>query len=108
MQGEDAQVIVDAIPHNRKKPYDPKVYVERIVDENTLFEIGPDWGKEHRTFLARLNGRPVGVLASDPRVGGAALTSMASAKIGRLVTICSTFKLPILNFVDWWVVTVDV
>lgn len=100
MTGEDAQVIIDTIPHNRKKPYDPRLYVERIVDEGTLFEIGPDWGKEHCTFLARLNGRPVGVLASDPRYGGAALTATAAQKIARLVGICSSFHLPILNFVD--------
>ncbi len=49
MLGEDGAALMAAIPHNRKKPYDPKLYVERIVDEESLFEIGPDWGKEHRT-----------------------------------------------------------
>jgi acetyl-CoA carboxylase carboxyltransferase component len=61
MLGDDGAALMAAIPHNRKKPYDPKLYVERIVDEGTLFETGPDWGKEHRTvsFLDRLVSRPI-------------------------------------------------
>lgn len=49
----DWDSIVRAIPNDRKRPYNPRDYLNLIVDPGTLFEIGPYWGKAQGTFFAR-------------------------------------------------------
>ena len=90
----------DAIPRNRRKVYDPRRIIAAIVDSGSLFEIGRYHGASTITALARLNGKPVGIMANDPRVLGGAMTAAAAAKTERFVELCDTFHLPVVNFVD--------
>jgi acetyl-CoA carboxylase carboxyltransferase component len=89
-----------AIPRDRRKVYDPRKIVEAIVDRESLFEIGRYHGRSVITALARLNGIPVGVMASDPRHSAGAMTIHSANKIERFVEMCDVFHLPIVNFVD--------
>ena len=52
------------------------------------------------TGFARLDGYPIGVLASDPQQGGGGLDAQGSEKMTRFVDLCDTFHLPVVNFVD--------
>lgn len=90
----------DAIPHDRRKVYDPRKIMNAIFDRDSVFELGRYQGGATITALARLDGRPVGVLCSDPRVAGGAMNLAAAWKMERHVKLCDTFNLPIVNLVD--------
>lgn len=90
----------DAIPHDRRKPYDPRRILASVFDRASIFEIGRQQGGSVVTALARLNGVPVGVIANDPRIHGGAMTTQAAYKMERHTNLCSLFGLPVVNFVD--------
>lgn len=90
----------DAIPHDRRKIYDPRRILDAVLDTGSVFEIGRWQGGSVITALARLGGMPVGVIANDPRVQGGAMTLQAAYKMERHVKLCSQFGLPVVNFVD--------
>lgn len=90
----------DVIPTSRRRPYDGRIIIDAVMDHDSFFEIGSRWGQELVGGLARLNGVPVGVLAADPRIAGGVLTADGSQKLRRLVDLCDTFRLPVVNFVD--------
>ena len=74
--------------------------VEACVDRGSFFEIGKMWGRSVVTGLARLDGWPVAVLASDPFFYGGGWTADASHKVTRFVDLAETFHLPVVHFVD--------
>jgi propionyl-CoA carboxylase beta chain len=89
-----------AIPRDRRWPYEVRPILEAAVDRGSLFEIGRAWGRSAVTALARLDGVPVAVIASDPGQMGGTWTAAASRKIARHVELAETFRLPIVHFVD--------
>jgi acetyl-CoA carboxylase carboxyltransferase component len=92
--------LISVIPRNRRSPYKIREILPLIFDTDSIFEIGRYYGGGTLTCFARLNGHPVGVLASDPFVNGGGLTAESSEKIERFVDLCQTFHLPIVNLVD--------
>ena len=90
----------NAIPHDRRKIYDPRKILASVVDTGSLFEIGRHQGGSTITALARIDGWPVGVLCSDPRISGGAMTLASAWKIERHVKLCDTFGLPVIHLVD--------
>ena len=78
---------------------DPPV-IESVVDAGSWFEIGAGWGRAAVCGLARLDGWPVGVLASDPYQAGGSWTADASDKVTRFVDLADTFHLPVVHLVD--------
>ncbi len=88
------------MPRDPRQPYDMRRAAELIVDRGSLFEIAPRHGRSLITALARLDGRPVGVLASDPKHYGGGLTAEASDKMARFVDLCDAFRLPVAHLVD--------
>jgi acetyl-CoA carboxylase carboxyltransferase component len=90
----------DAIPENKRTPYQIRKILEKIVDKDSLFEMSRLFGGSTLTCLARLNGYPVGVMANDPMVMGGAMTNKSAMKIERFVDLCDTFHIPIVNFTD--------
>src|SRR5260370_5220707 len=92
--------LLDAIPRDRRKVYRIRPIVEACVDRGSFFEIGKQWGRSVVTGLARLDGWPVAVLASDPFVHCRRWTADASHKVIRFVDFAETFHLPVVHFVD--------
>jgi acetyl-CoA carboxylase carboxyltransferase component len=90
----------DAIPRDRRKPFNAREILNAIVDRGSFFEIGRYHGKSIVTGLARLNGVPVGIMVSDPRFHAGSMTVQAAHKCERLIEMCDRFHLPIVNFVD--------
>jgi hypothetical protein len=90
----------DAIPHERRKIYDPRRILGAVFDRASLFETGRWHGGSVITMLGRLAGVPVGVIANDPKVAGGAMTLQAAYKMERHTRLCSQFGLPVVNFVD--------
>ncbi|WP_127107913.1 acyl-CoA carboxylase subunit beta [Pararhodobacter zhoushanensis] len=89
-----------AIPHDRRKVYDPRKILDTIFDRGSRFEIGRYHGKSVITSLARLGGVPVGVMAGDPREMGGAMTAAACRKMEQFIELCDRFHLPMINLVD--------
>jgi acetyl-CoA carboxylase carboxyltransferase component len=71
-----------------------------VLDRGSLFELGARGGRSLITSFGRLQGRPVGVLASDPNHYGGGMTGDAADKLVRFVDLCDQFHLPVVNFVD--------
>ena len=94
------EALLSLIPRNRRRGYDPRALLGHVLDRDSLFELGHTWGPSVVTGLARLDGYPVGVLASDPKHAGGALTSDGSEKLTRFADLCDTFHLPVVHFVD--------
>lgn len=94
------EALLSIIPRERRRIYDPRRLLALVLDSDSFFEIGKRWGRSLVTGLARLDGYPVGALASDPMYDGGTLTADASDKLRRFVDFCTTFHLPIASFVD--------
>jgi acetyl-CoA carboxylase carboxyltransferase component len=95
----EAQLLA-VIPRDPRKPYPVRALLEGVFDRGSLFELGSRYGRSLAVFLARLGGRPVGVLASDPVHYGGGMTGDASDKLVRFVDTCDQFHLPVVNLVD--------
>lgn len=92
--------LLRAIPRDSRKVYKMRPIVEALMDQGSFFEIGRRWGKPVITGLARLDGWPVAVMASDPYHYGGAWTADACDKVIRLVDLAQTFHLPVVHLVD--------
>ena len=92
--------LIDAIPRDRRKVYDMRKILGAVVDTDSLFEIGKKFGGSVITALARLDGWPVAVLASDPYFYGGGWTAEAAQKVTRFVDLANTFHLPVVHLVD--------
>jgi acetyl-CoA carboxylase carboxyltransferase component len=94
------QELLDVIPRDPRRPYAMRAILEAVFDRGSLFELGARHGRSVICALARLDGRPVGVIASDPKHYGGGLTGDASDKLVRFVDLCDQFRLPVANLVD--------
>ncbi len=92
--------LIRAVPRDSNGPFDMREIIEMIVDADSFFELGRDYGPSQIAALARLDGQPVGVLANDNQFYAGAMTAEAGQKYRRFVEMCDTFHLPIVNFVD--------
>src|SRR5947209_5159926 len=88
------EALLSIIPRERRRTYDMRRIVGLVVDRGSFFEVGRRYGGSAVTGLARLGGRPVGVLASDPKHYGGGLTADAAEKLVRFVDVCDAFRLP--------------
>jgi acetyl-CoA carboxylase carboxyltransferase component len=94
------EALLGIVPRDPRKPYAMRQLLEAVLDRGSIFELGARHGRSVICALARLDGRPVGVLASDPKHYGGGLTGDASDKLVRFVDLCDQFRLPVANFVD--------
>ena len=90
----------DIIPRDRRKLYNVRTLLSYILDHESFFEIGPDYGRGQITGLARLNGQPVGIWANNCRYLAGAMTALGARKARRFIEFCETFHLPIVCLVD--------
>jgi acetyl-CoA carboxylase carboxyltransferase component len=98
--GRREEFLVSAVPRDRREVYRMRPIIEAVVDTGSFFEIGRLHGRSVITGLARLDGWPVAVIASDPFVIGGLWTAASSAKLERFVNLAQTFHLPVAHLVD--------
>jgi acetyl-CoA carboxylase carboxyltransferase component len=89
-----------AIPRNIRQVYKMRPIIETIVDRGSFFEMGRNFGRSMITGLARIDGRPVAFMASDPYHFAGAWTADCCLKITRFVDLAETFHLPVIYLVD--------
>src|SRR5262249_57219142 len=87
-------------PDNPNKPYDRKEAIRAVVDRGSFFEVQEHWAKNIIVGFARLDGRPVGIVAQQPAVLAGVLDINSSDKGARFVRFCDCFNIPLVTFVD--------
>jgi acetyl-CoA carboxylase carboxyltransferase component/biotin carboxyl carrier protein len=93
--------LLTLIPRKRTTTFDMRRAIRLIADADSFFEIGPLWGTDQITGFVRLNGHPLGVIASDSRhENGGALTADGCDKLTRHLDLCDLFHMPVLNLID--------
>jgi len=88
------------VPENPNLPYDMKEIITGIVDEETFLEVHKDFGENIVVGFARLDGRPIGVVANQPAFLAGVLGIRSSRKGSRFVRFCDAFNIPLLVLVD--------
>jgi len=89
----------DALPGERRRAYDVKRVIAAVLDHE-MVELQAGWARNVVTGLGRLEGRAVGVVATNPIRKGGCLTADASDKAARFVRLCDAFGIPLLFLVD--------
>ncbi len=88
------------VPAESNKPYDIKDAIPAVVDDGYFFEVHEHYAKNIVVGFARLNGRPVGVVANQPAFLAGVLDIASSIKGARFVRFCDCFNIPLITFED--------
>src|SRR3954453_12644251 len=92
--------LLDVLPETNRKPYDMYDVIRRVVDDGEWFDLKGQWAKTIITCLARIGGRPVGIVASQPRQLGGILDNDSADKSARFVNLCNAFGIPLVFLMD--------
>jgi len=95
--GDDLESL---IPAEENKPFDMRVVIERLVDAGSFFELKKLFAGELLTGLARIEGRPVGIVANQPKVKGGVLFVDSADKAARFIFLCDAFGIPLVFLAD--------
>lgn len=88
------------VPDDPNQPYDMLAVVKKVVDDNNIFEIMPEYAKNIICGFARMEGKTVGIVANNPGHLAGCLDSDSSIKAARFVRFLNAFGIPIITFVD--------
>jgi acetyl-CoA carboxylase carboxyltransferase component len=94
------EALLDIIPESARQAYDVRKVIARVVDDGKSFELKPKWARNLVTTLARIDGRPVGVVANNPMFYGGVLDVNAADKAARFVNLCDAFEIPLVFLQD--------
>jgi acetyl-CoA carboxylase carboxyltransferase component len=92
--------LLDVLPESNRKPYDMYEVIRRIVDDGEWLDLKPQWAKTVITCLARMGGRPVGIVANQPKQLGGILDNDSADKAARFVNLCNAYGLPLVFLMD--------
>ncbi len=95
-----ADDLLDIIPESARRPYDMYEVIARIVDDGDWFDLKPRWARTIITCLARMGGRPVGIVANQPKHLGGILENDSADKAARFVNLCDAYGIPLLFLMD--------
>ncbi len=92
--------ILDLVPVSTRKAYDVRKVLRLVADPDSYFELKPTFAGNMVTVLARLGGRPIGIIANQPLRLGGMINSDACDKGAHFIALCDAFGLPIVSFID--------
>jgi acetyl-CoA carboxylase carboxyltransferase component len=98
--GREAHRILEILPESRTKVYDVRKILNLIYDAGSLFELKPRFGRSVVTALARLDGKSVGIVASNPFAKGGAIDPDSCRKVTSFLVLCDSFNIPLVFMVD--------
>jgi acetyl/propionyl-CoA carboxylase alpha subunit/acetyl-CoA carboxylase carboxyltransferase component len=96
----DQRLARHLIPENRLRVYDIREVITTLADMGSVLELRRGFGRGMVTALARIEGRPVGIVANDPTHLGGAIDSDGADKAARFMQLCDAFDLPLLSLCD--------
>jgi acetyl-CoA carboxylase carboxyltransferase component len=97
---EQRERLAEAVPADTSKGFDVGEIVDGIVDRGSFFEKKPRYARNVITGFARLAGRPVGIIANNPRIKAGTVDTPMSDKAAHFASVCDAFGLPIVTLVD--------
>jgi acetyl-CoA carboxylase carboxyltransferase component len=97
---ETLEGIGDVLPDSAKDVYDMHDFIDRLVDEHSFFPIKHRYARELITGFARLDGHPIGIVASQPNHLGGVLFVDSADKAARFIWLCDAFNIPLLFLAD--------
>jgi len=92
--------LLDVLPASNRQPYDMYDVIRRIVDDRVHFDLKPRFARTIITCLARMGGRPVGIVANQPKHLGGILENDSADKAARFVNLCDAYGIPLLFLQD--------
>ena len=96
----DQRLLRRVVPENRLRAYDTRAAMQVLVDEGSLLPLRTGFGTGIHTALARIEGRPVGLMANNPLHLGGAIDADAADKGARFMQLCNAHGLPIVSLID--------
>jgi len=99
-QAHDFRIVRNVVPENRLYAYDTRKAIEGIADIGSVLELRAGFGIGIHTALARVEGRPVGIMANNPKHLGGAIDADAGDKAARFMQLCDAHGLPIVSLID--------
>lgn len=99
-EAPDAQALRSVLPEQRTRSHDMRRVIEALVDRGSAIELRAGFGLAVHTVLARLGGRPVGVLASNPLHLGGAIDADAADKAARFMRLCDAHGIALVSLID--------
>ena len=88
------------VPEDGKQGYDMRSVITRVVDHADFLEVQPSYAENIIVGFGRLVGRPIGIIANQPKVLAGALDINASDKASRFIRFCNAFNIPLVTFAD--------
>jgi methylmalonyl-CoA decarboxylase subunit alpha len=92
--------IRELVPEDENKPFDMRDLLDALIDADSFYEVHARWAKELIVGYGRLNGRPIGIVANQPKVKGGVLFVDSADKAARFIQTCNAFGLPLLFLAD--------
>ena len=99
-QAPSADGLREVVPENRLRVYDSRRVIEGLADLGSVLHLRTGFGVGIHTALARMEGRPVGLLAHNPQHLGGAIDADAADKAARFLQLCDAHGLPVITLVD--------
>jgi acetyl/propionyl-CoA carboxylase alpha subunit/acetyl-CoA carboxylase carboxyltransferase component len=99
-QAHDQRLLRRAIPENRLRVYDIRAVIDLLADEGSVLEIRRDFGLGMITAFIRIEGKPFGLIANNPKHLGGAIDAPAGDKAARFMQLCDAFDIPIVSLCD--------
>ncbi|MFC4493232.1 carboxyl transferase domain-containing protein [Streptomyces ovatisporus] len=96
----DQRLLRHVVPENRRRAYEVREAVEGLADTGSVMELRRGFGAGIVTALIRIEGRPMGLIASNPSHLGGAVDSDAADKAARFLQLCDAFGLPVVSLCD--------
>jgi acetyl-CoA carboxylase carboxyltransferase component len=96
----DQRLLREIVPERRKRAYEVRAVIETLCDEDSVLELRDGFGAGMVTALARVEGKPLGIVANDPSHLGGAIDADAADKAARFLQLCDAFGLPVLFLCD--------
>jgi len=98
--GQRVEKMLEVVPRDLNKAYDVRDVIALLADGERYLEIQPDHGRSIVTALARLDGRPVAVVANQPRVMAGSVTAEAADKAAHFIELVGSFHFPVVFLAD--------
>jgi acetyl/propionyl-CoA carboxylase alpha subunit/acetyl-CoA carboxylase carboxyltransferase component len=99
-EAHDQRALRHTVPEDRKRLYDMRRIVHTIADAGSVLELREKFGIGIITAFARIEGRPIGIIANNPHHLAGAIDSDGSDKGARFMHLCDAFDIPVLNLID--------
>jgi acetyl-CoA carboxylase carboxyltransferase component len=90
----------ELVPERRRRAYDVRPVIETLADAGSATFLREEFGRGIVTALARIEGRPLGVVANSPMHLAGAITSDGADKAARFIQLCDAFGLPLVSLID--------